>query len=238
MTCIIAARGRDGTVLVSDRLVSRGDEVYERGKVEVFEDLVAMGFSGVLGIRDKLIPRIRRELAARPVVFLDQAIDIIEDLTAAAHDRYAPRLKDDAPGILDALLIGRADLDAGEAEVHRLRERGYAERVHRFDCVGSAGQFAKLFLKLVYDPDMTTRQLLAVAGFVVLLIEGLGIDTNVGFYPEGVVCSDTEGVAVIKQKKMEAILGRLSEREAFQSISKSVKSVMDKRLSPTRGSRA
>lgn len=37
LTCIIAARGTESAVLVSDRLVSRGNEVYERGKLEVFE---------------------------------------------------------------------------------------------------------------------------------------------------------------------------------------------------------
>jgi len=56
MTCIIGAKRKNGVILVSDRLVVRGNEVFFTDKIHILweeDPIVAIAFSGFTGIRGK-----------------------------------------------------------------------------------------------------------------------------------------------------------------------------------------
>ena len=52
MTCVIGARGNDGIVIISDRRMVRGNQVYEEGKIHLILEqnpVIAIGFAGYTG---------------------------------------------------------------------------------------------------------------------------------------------------------------------------------------------
>lgn len=231
MTCIIGARGKDGVVIVSDRRIARGNEIYDEDKIHIFWEgnpIVAIGFAGYTGIRDKFCPAVSAGMAQARVGSLAEVINGVENTISTLNERYSPRIG--KGGLMSAFVAGLAGLNSGKAEIHHLYEEGYAEQVHSFDCIGSAGAHAASFLKLVFDENMSLEDLVGVGGFIITLIEGMGIDRNVGGGVDAIKIMDEGGIEQVENSEMLKLLEGVSADDAFKSVSSLFKKVVSSKL--------
>lgn len=230
-TCIIGARGKDGVVIVSDRRIARGNEIYDEDKIHLFWEenpIVAIGFSGYTGIRDKFCPTVSAGMAQSGVSSLAEVINGVENTIATLNERYSPRIG--RGGLMSAFVAGLTGLKSGKAEIHHLHEEGYAEQVHGFDCIGSAGAHAASFLKLVFDENMSIEDLVVVGGFIITLIEGMGIDRNVGGGVDAIKIRDEGGIETVDKSEMMKLLEGVSADDVFKSVSSIFKQLVRSKL--------
>lgn len=70
------------------------------------------------------------------------------------------------------------------------------------------------------------EELLSISGFIIRLIEGMGIDRNVGGGPDGLIVEDDKGIRVVENKKMEELIERISSKDAFSIVSESFNNIV------------
>lgn len=231
MTCIIGARGKDGIALISDRLVIRGDVINYGDKIHVFWEenpVVVVAFSGFTGIRDKFGPAFGSGMREARMQTLGEVINGVEDIAKYFHERYSPRLGDSV--IFMALVSGLTNLANGKAQLHTLFQQGFAAEVHEFNCIGSAGPYATSFLKMIYEEDMPLERLVAVGGFIIRVIEGSGIDRNVGGGVDAIIIRDNKGIEMIEKKRINELIQKISKEDAFSMVSKAFKDLISESL--------
>jgi 20S proteasome alpha/beta subunit len=233
LTCIIGAKGEKGVILISDRLVVRGNEISFEDKIHVFwqgNPIVAIAFSGLTGIRDKFSKYTSTALIEARVQNLMEVIEGLENTVQALHERYSPRVASGGEVIVEAIVTGLSGLKNGNAELYHLFQQGYAEEEHKFCCIGSAGPFASAFLKLVYEENMQLEKLLATSGFVIRLIEAMGIDRNVGGGLEAIVVKDGEGIQVLPNQKIEELMKKTEKEHILKTTSEVFKNLIDREI--------
>ena len=94
-------------VLLSDRLLVRGDEISYSDKIHVFwkdNPVIALAFSGLTGIRDKFSSVVSIAMMEARVRSLAEVINGIENTTNALYERYSPRIARGGEVIIGALL--------------------------------------------------------------------------------------------------------------------------------------
>jgi 20S proteasome alpha/beta subunit len=228
MTCIIGAYCKEGAVMVSDRYVIKGDEIYQEDKIINYGDYFCIGYAGLSGIQDKFNALIEEGLQEIRPRTLEDIIVALETGIKKIYDTYLPRFGNRERVLMEGIIVGLKNFDKGQAEIYTLHQIGYAEKATNFTCIGSGGYHASSLLKLLYRENMPAETLLKICGFIILLIEGMGIDRNVGGTPQGIILRNNERVEVISSDEMEKKLKNLSKEEIFEECKKGFYDIINK----------
>jgi len=198
MTLIIGARCKDGVVIVGDLKVVEGTHITTEEKITQLTPDIYVGGAGVREIIDKFNERIPSVLEERRALNLDKMKEKypnvnVEDLNAPAYYR-AHHFLDDCEDLLSKLsqryMVENDNLHSdilvainvnGDAELHHLDTRSCLNSKRRaFRCIGSGSPYAKFILKGIWDKELTMKQVAKLSKFIIVEIEKLGIDNNVG----------------------------------------------------------
>ena len=168
------------------------------------------------------------------VVSMSEVIMGIENNTFEMNERYSKRFPEDILR-LGALVGGLQFLQSGKAELHRLHPNGYAERVSTFNCIGSGGPYADAFRKLIYNDGMNVEELVGIAGCIVLLIDGMGIDRNVGGKPTGIILKDNEQIHKLTDTEIISYVGKCNPKSVFTNVSANFSQAINKIIEKKKG---
>lgn len=204
-TLIIAARCKDGVVMIADRRTMRGTETREEKKINEFYK-VSVAFAGLTGLRDKFLETVDGVLQAARAVNLSEAIIGVEDTMALISDRYKTRLGEDAQII--ALLAGLEHLNSGKAKLYHIFGSGYAEEID-FLCMGHGARYATSIAQGIYHQGLTMETMAEIGIFIVNWVEEL--DSSVGGIPDVVFVKDEKGIDDMDREKIGEIYKKASE---------------------------
>ena len=198
-TLIIAAKCKDGVVMVADRRTMRGTECREEKKINAFYN-VSVAFAGLTGLRDKFLETVGEVLHTARAVNLSEAIIGVEDTMALLSDRYKTRVGEDAQIV--ALLAGLERLTSGKAKLYHIFGFGYAEEID-FLCMGHGARYATSIAQGLYHQGLIMETMAEIGIFIVNWVEEL--DSSVGGIPDVVFVKDEKGISNMDKAKVEEI---------------------------------
>jgi len=204
-TLVIAAKCKDGVVMIADRRMIRGTEHSHEKKINAFYK-VSVAFAGLTGLRDKFLETVEGVLRAARAVNLSEAIIGVEDTMALISDRYKTRLGRDAQIV--ALLAGLEHLSSGEAKLYHILGNGYAEKID-FLCIGHGAPYATSIAQDLYHTSLTMEAMAEIAIFIINWVEK--IDSSVGGIPDVVFVKNEKGINDMDKAKVEEIYKKASE---------------------------
>jgi len=182
LTYILGARCKDGVVLIGDRKVTlEGGTDFEYSD-KIFMDIppIIVGSSGVAGLFDKFRRRVARYLMSHreEASDIENFIEAIENITRELNDRYRTILR----GNYFDVLIGILAQDG--AFLQYINPIGFAEVVRKYKVIGHGEPYGSIFLKKLWNPDMTMEQTAELGYFIIRHIEKLELDGSVGGNPQ------------------------------------------------------
>lgn len=204
-TLIIAAKCKDGVVMVADRRMMRGTECGDEKKINEFYK-VSIAFAGLTGLRDKFLETVEGVLQAARAVNLSEAIIGVEDTMALISDRYQKRLG--AATQINALLAGLKRLSSGGAKLYHIMGNGYAEEID-FLCIGHGAPYATSIAQGLYHTSLTMEAMAEIAIFIINWVEK--VDSSVGGIPDVVFVKNEKGIIDMDKAKVEEIYKKAGE---------------------------
>jgi 20S proteasome alpha/beta subunit len=182
MTCVIGAKGADGSTIVADTRVMREFEATNESKFHILWNRAAIAGAGTTAILDKFAERLSKS-AIPTVPDFQKVVDAVEDIAFDLRERYEPRIDKDYA--FQALVMGLEGFDKGDPYVRLVHSQGMSEDVKDFAIIGHGAAYASSFFKLLYDPMLTAAELGVLGYFSISLIVDLGLDQTVGVSPLG-----------------------------------------------------
>lgn len=178
LTCVIGAKGADGSVVISDMRVTREDEVTHESKVHVLWDRAILVGAGSTPLLDKLADTLRASEvpATRDVTAIGKFAEDIADQMRRTYEARMGMAYD-----FEAILMGLEKFDKGDPYLKRILSSGLSEHINEYAVIGQGAPYAKTLFKLLYDEMLTAEELGVLGSFVVSLIVRLGLDLSVGF---------------------------------------------------------
>jgi len=204
-TLIIAAKCKDGVVMVADRRMMRGTICSDEKKITEFSK-VSIAFAGLTGLRDKFLETVDGVLQAARAVNLSEAIIGVEDTMALISDRYKKRLGTATQMI--ALLAGLKNLSSGEAKLYHILGNGYAEEID-FLCIGHGEPYATSIAQDLYHINLTMEAMAEIAIFIINWVEKL--DSSVGGIPDVIFVKNDKGISDMDKAKVGEIYKKADE---------------------------
>lgn len=195
-TCIIGAKCSDGVTIVADRRVMRGLEATNEDKLFILgretDPKVIVGASGLSGIMDRFIPMVMNSIVTVRAQSLWEIINEVEDNMKILSDRYGERFRSETSQekqeeLISAFVCGLDSLVEGEAKIYHCYQNGFSEEIRQYDILGHGKPYALPFLKLLYDPQISTREMVDLSACVILNIEKLEVDQSVGGLPDALI---------------------------------------------------
>jgi len=181
MTYILGARCKDGVVLIGDRKVTLEGGTDFSYEDKLFKDIhpIVVGSSGVAGLFDMFRNRVNAYVAERRgQIGIQSFIEAIADMTKEVNDRWSPRL---AGNKFDVLLgIQLTPISA----LLYIYPYGFPESVRRYQAIGHGAPYGSLFLKRLWNSDMTMEQTGELGYFIIKCIDKLELDNSVGGDPQ------------------------------------------------------
>jgi len=179
MTCIIGIRCKDGVVIVADKRVVKGEEIEDNACKIIDTGMGLVAYSGLTGLtEDEFIPALINRAERLRVMTIRELKKAVEEAVFEVYDEYRRRIGNDA-GIY-CFLAGLENITSGKAVLYKVYPEGYAEIITRYEATGSGHVFARPFLKAMYTPQLTIEQGVVLGTFIIMTIEKLGLDRNVG----------------------------------------------------------
>jgi 20S proteasome alpha/beta subunit len=204
-TLIVAAKCKNGVVMVADRRTMRGTEYKEEKKIYEFYKVI-IAFAGLTGLKDKFLEIVEGVLSATRVVNLGEAIVGVEDTMALISDRYEKRLGGEARIV--ALLAGLEHLTSGEAKLYHVFGNGYAEEVD-FLCIGHGAPYATSLAQGLYRSDLSMERMAEIGIFLSCWVEK--VDSSVGGIPDVVFVENNKGIKDMEEVKVKQIYENAEE---------------------------
>lgn len=174
MTLIIGAKCKDGVIILSDSRVSRGHDLNQYRKIFVPIDGTFIGASGTTGVFIKFLKKVNQKVESGEISSWDELIDIVEDLVMQLSSRYYRRTGGDP---IDVLMALKPSDD--KSEIYHITSEGVAEEVFTIMAIGHGEPHASLFLKTMWNSDMTMRQTAVLGSFILTTIHQQGMDSSV-----------------------------------------------------------
>lgn len=175
MTFILGARCADGIVLVADRKMTRshGSSTYEQ---KIFEEVdnVVMGSAGVVGLYDKFRRRISEISSKNTKMSPDDFISDCETVVSDLNTKYIERTRG---GIIE-LLVGYGRTRAGHLQY--VTHNGVGEEVRQYKIIGSGESYGEYFMRKMFKPDMSMKEVAILGTCVIKIIEENDLDEAVG----------------------------------------------------------
>lgn len=179
MTYILGARCKDGIVIVSDSRVSRGLNVSRELKTfQPIEDTIVAA-SGVSGVFQKFLTQIESHVDSGNIKSWDELITVIEDVVLKLNQRYYDR----ANGETIEVLMGFKNSE-DDAELCHITPAGIAEKISQNIGIGHGEPYGSMFLKTMWDMDMTMRETAELGSLIIKTITEEGLDTSVDDIPQ------------------------------------------------------
>lgn len=185
MTCVIAATGADGCVVIADTRVMREYEASYRSKFHILWDKMAIAGAGTGLLLDELDEGLSALKVPTDADFRTIR-QMVEDVMKGIKDRYENRLGDDFN--MQAIIMGLEGFDKGEPELRILHSGGVSERVEDWTIFGHGDRPTAPMFKLFYDPHLTCEELAVLGWFSMAETIMLGIDQTVGMTQMGPEC--------------------------------------------------
>jgi 20S proteasome alpha/beta subunit len=198
MTCVIAAKGADGSAIIADTRVLRNEyEANNESKISLIPESppyrVAIAGAGATALLDKLAQQVRETQYPSPLTFR-RLEESIEDITRGIYLRYLPSLGDDAK--FGVVFMALKDLDKGDPELRLIEaEKPAAEEIKDWAIIGHASQYASSIFKMMYDPNLTAKELAVLGWFTITSIVYMGLDQTIGmniYGPEAIIQKTNE----------------------------------------------
>jgi len=209
MTYIIGARCKDGVVLVGDRKVT-----LESGTDFDFEDKIFMdvsniivGSSGVSGLFDKFRSRVSAYVVAHPQgTDIQTFISEIETITRTLNQTYRETLRGQT---FDVLLGFRLPQISALQYIYPI---GFAEGVRKYKAIGHGEPYGSIFLKRLWDKELTMAKFAELGYFTIRQIEELKLDSSVGGIPQIWYIPDPPRGQVAEQDKAKYEVHQVDQR--------------------------
>jgi 20S proteasome alpha/beta subunit len=185
LTCIIGAKCAEGFAIAADTRVLTEYEATNENKIEkLWEDRIAVAGSGTTLLFHNLVDELSVKNNLPSAKSSLEAVKIVEDVMAYLQTRYRSRL-DSKDFKLDALMLGLEGFDAGEPYLKVMDERGVSQSIQKYVIIGHGSESATPLFRLLYDPNLTLRELAILECFVISLVVTLDVDQSVGFSGAG-----------------------------------------------------
>lgn len=182
MTCVIGAKGADGSTIVADTRVMREFEATNESKFHILWNRAAIAGAGTTAILDKFAERLSRSTIPKGPVF-QQVVETVEDIAFELRERYEPRITSDYN--FEAIVMGLEGFDKGDPYLRLVHDTGLSEDIKDFALIGHGAAYVATIFKLLYDPMLTARELGILGYFAIQSIVQLGLDQTVGVSPLG-----------------------------------------------------
>ncbi len=204
-TLIVAAKCRDGVVMIADKRAMRGTEYKEEKKIYEFYKVV-IAFAGLTGLKDKFLEMVEGVLRSARALNLGEAIIGVEDTMALLSNRYRERLRGEAHIV--ALLAGLEHLTSGKAKLYHVFGNGYAEEVD-FLCIGHGAPYATSLAQGLYQSNISMEEMAEIGIFLSSWVEN--VDSSVGGVPDVVFVENDKGGKDMERTKVEQIYKNAKE---------------------------
>ncbi len=178
LTCVIGAKGADGSVVISDMRIMREYEASIESKIHKLWDRAILVGAGSTPLLDKLAEAIRAsEMPAKRDA--SAIARFTEDIAYQIRSTYEPRM-----GVgydFEAILMGLERFDKGDPFLRRILGVGISEDIKEYAIIGHGAPYAATLFRLLYDEMLTAEELGVLGSFVISLIARLNLDQTVGF---------------------------------------------------------
>lgn len=179
VTYILGARCKDGIVIVSDSKVSRGAETHSGSKLFTSVNGSFVAASGTTGVFSKFLNQIHSEVEDQKIITWNELVNVVEDLVLKLNDRYYRRSGGESIEVLMGINTSEKD-----AELHHITPRGIAEEISDVIGIGHGEPYGSIFLKTIWNQNMTMKQTAELASLIIRLIDFLGLDSSVDSTPQ------------------------------------------------------
>jgi 20S proteasome alpha/beta subunit len=183
LTCVIGAKGSDGSVIIADTRVLRNEyEANNESKISLLwqnpPHRAALAGAGPTALLDKLAERVGEMTPSANPTFR-QIEETVEDTVRDLRLRYLPRLgEEDAQ--FEVVFMGLKGFDKGDPELRLVETNACAEEIKNFAIIGHASQYASSIFRMHYDGMLTATELGVLGWFTIASIVMLGLDQTVG----------------------------------------------------------
>ena len=181
MTYILGARCKDGVVLIGDRKIGIDEGTDFELEAKIFMDInhIIVGSSGVTGLFDKFRVRVLDFVSETPPPTKMQVfIRKIEDITREINEHYRERLEGETFDVLLGIKLKQTSI------LQYVHPFGLAETVRKYKAIGHGEPYGSIFLKELWNKDMTMEQTAELGYFIIRHVEELQLDNSVGGTPQ------------------------------------------------------
>lgn len=187
MTYIFGARCFDGVVLVGDTKVTLEEGAAYAYSKKLFKPFtsVVMGSSGTSGVyqsfQDRIITAVTQaEQEGYRFNIPEQMSVTTENVIRQMHDVYG----EGRHFLFNSLNVLMAIRMAGSAELRFFTPFGFSEPVDQYKAIGHGEPCGRIFLKYMWNRNMTMIQTAKLGVFIIKFIQDMGLDNSVGFNDE------------------------------------------------------
>lgn len=177
MTYILGSKCKNGVILVGDRKVTYGDGSPPKYDNKIFLEAgtIVWGASGVQAFFDSFTNRVREKVAQmkRTISFGEFRI-IVEETYEDMARIYGEMFRSQG---LSALIAQRP---VNESELWLIEGIGAPQRVSEYQAIGHGRPYGSIFLKKLWQPQLTMEQVAELGYFIIKYLEDSKLDTSVG----------------------------------------------------------
>lgn len=181
MTYILGARCKDGVVLIGDRKVEleEGTDFGYEDKMFMDVNNLVIGSSGVSELFDKFRTRLLSYITKHPKgTDIDTFVIEVENITKQLNENYRDALMGGTFGVLIGIKLPQTSI------LQYVPPYGVAGHVRKYKVIGHGEPYGSVFLKQLWNRNMTMKQTAELRFFVIKYIEELQLDNSVGSFPQ------------------------------------------------------
>jgi 20S proteasome alpha/beta subunit len=175
LTYILGSRCKDGVVLLGDRKVTNGTDVLYEDKIFMDRPPIVVGSSGVYALFEKFRSKIANYIEQHKSGPVEDFVNTIEKYTRELNVAYKEVLE--TRWSFDVLVALQT---SNGAILQYVLPQGLAEPVRRYKAIGHGEPYGSVFLKRLWNDNMTMEQVAELGYFIIRYIEKFELDSTVG----------------------------------------------------------
>jgi 20S proteasome alpha/beta subunit len=175
MTYILGSRCKDGVLLIGDRKITVGTDILYEDKIYMDAPPFVVGSSGVGALFEKFRTKMATYIEQQKTGPVEQFIQSVEKFTRELNEGYKEVLEQ--RWSFD-VLVGMQT--SGAAILQYILPQGLAEPVRRYKVIGHGEPYGSIFLKKLWNKDMTMEQVGELGYFIIKYVERFELDNSVG----------------------------------------------------------
>ena len=205
-TFIVAGRGSDGVVVISDR------RVVDRQRLELISDTerkafaiagkVVLAFDGSNAIWSDILREVEDAFQDSAVQTFEDAVAVVRRSLRKTWQLYAAAFPQETQ--FNAFVAALHGLTAGAARLAMVGPMGIVDEVPAFQCGGMAGLQSQSLVRLLWNTEWPVRNLWAVGVFCCAY--AATFDLTVGGVPIVYLVRDGQGIEEIQADKVGRVV--------------------------------